>query len=129
MPTATMQVTTLRRSAARPGRDLRPQRPNRGSARSVQPITRPLAGVPAPEVRTRRLHDATTRSCGVARPYAGAVAPARARSGWRLTDRGIAVVLVVGAVLLAAAVTVIAATAVTVTSDTYHRAGFVIAQR
>jgi len=48
-----------------------------------------------------------------------AVAPP-APSVWRLTNRGIAVVLIAGALLAAAAITVITATAITVTSDGYH---------
>ncbi|HEY9291260.1 MAG TPA: hypothetical protein VIP98_08285 [Microlunatus sp.] len=41
-------------------------------------------------------------------------------AGWRLTNRGIAVVLITGAVLVAAAIMVITATALTVTSDDYR---------
>jgi len=54
---------------------------------------------------------------------ATAVGAATGSPGWRLTDRGIAVVLITGAVLLAAAVTVIAATAITVTSPDYVQPG------
>lgn len=49
-------------------------------------------------------------------------------AGWQLTNRGIAVVLITGAVLAAAAITVITATAITVTSDGYHSTGSALAQ-
>jgi hypothetical protein len=96
--------------------------------------------VPAPAVGRRLRVDA--RGC---RPEADAIESAeigRSRqttasariagsvaAGWQLTNRGIAVVLVAGAVLAAAALTVITATAITVTSEGYHPHGSALAHR
>jgi hypothetical protein len=52
-----------------------------------------------------------------------------ADAGWRLTNRGIAVIMVAGAVLAAAALTVITATAFTVTSDDYRPASSAVSHR
>ncbi len=133
MTTATLQAPALRDGGSRPRRTLRQARPGRGSARTPRPTTRSLAGVPAPAVRpgalAEELRIGAARSCTVVASTSAATVGPRARAGWRLTDRGIAVVLVAGALLLAAAVTVITATAVTVTSGSYHPAGSAIAQR
>jgi hypothetical protein len=43
-----------------------------------------------------------------------------AQATWRLTNRGIAVIMIAGAMLVAAALTVITATAVTVTAEDYR---------
>ena len=64
-----------------------------------------LSPVPAPSLRSGRR--AAVRSCRV-----DVAVPA---SGWRLTDRGIAVVLVLAAMIIVAAVTVIGLTAWRVT--------------
>ena len=61
---------------------------------------------------------AEARACTSAPVRRAAVAAGS--TGWSLTNRGIAVVLITGAVLAAAAITVITATAITVTSDDYR---------
>jgi hypothetical protein len=68
-------------------------------------------------------------SSGVALPYATTVWACRAdsvnrrSSSWRLTDRGIALVLALAAILVVAAVTVIGLTAWQVTSPGYQTMG------
>ena len=88
-------------------------RPTRPALRVVEPLPapgrtrtrRPGPGV-GPAARPRRLRfvappPARSSSCRPPVPPAAAVAPARATS-WRLTERGVAVVLVVAAALVAA---------------------------
>lgn len=58
-----------------------------------------------------------TRGCGDLGPTSGSVAT----GGLRLTDRGIAAVLVAGAMIVLAAVTVIALTAVAVTGEPHQQ--------
>lgn len=87
----------------RPGRQ---QRPGRGSGRAGGPHTRPANGVAPPRLRTDTAVGA--RAC-VAAP-----APVR------LTDRGIAVIMVAGMMLVVAALVVIGATAARVTSENYR---------
>lgn len=122
-------------------------RPARGGGRGTRPVSRSVSGVPGPSVDRRLRVDA--RACrpqpeprvdrGGARPRTRAEIgrPSRAglrvadpvAAGWHLTNRGIAVVLIAGAVLAAAALTVITATAVTVTSQDYHPHGSALAHR
>ena len=102
-------------------------RPGRGAGRSTRPIARSVSGVPAPSLDRR---SSVSRGCGPDIPQAVATPAVSAASiGWRLTNRGIAVVLITGALLAAAAITVIAATAITVTSDGYHSQGSALVQR
>ena len=104
-------------------------RPGRGAGRGTRPIGRSASGVRAPRLDRRR-PTSGPRAC---RPeLRDASVPAKALAaptGWSLTNRGIAVVLITGALLVAAALTVITATAITVTSDGYHSQGSAIAGR
>lgn len=92
-----------------------PARPVRGSGRRHGPQTRPAGAVEAPVLRLPR---AQPRSCAVVRPRTAPSAP-RA-SNWRLTGRGIAVVLVIGAMIALAALSVVGLTAVRVTSEHFQ---------
>ncbi len=113
--------TTSRR--ATPGRTLRSaptkrrqRRTSRSSAPAVRPLGRSYTGATAPEIR--RPVEAPVRSCRTdvaARPL-----PAMAKATWQLTNRGIAVIVIAGAMLAAAALTVITATALTVTAEDYR---------
>ena len=105
------------REAVQPARRSAPARvrPVRRSGRSIGPRARPAGFVPVPRLTPSTGHRA--RACVV--DFA-AQAPAPqpvARIVTRLTDRGIAVVLVAGAMIVVAAVTVIALTALRVTGD------------
>lgn len=107
-------------------------RPGRGGGRGTRPVSRSMAGVAAPALvgHTRPRPDARSCRPEYRRPAPITAAAADAVSaGWRLTNRGIAVVLITGALLVAAAVTVITATAITVTSDDYHPHGSALAHR
>ncbi len=88
-------------------------RPARRAGRSVSLQSRPVRLVPPPvPAAARPVIGPTIRSCAVAEG-----------TRWRLTDRGIAVIIVVGAMIIAAGVMVVAMTAVRVTSDTYQPSG------
>lgn len=124
-----MSAATLERPAVA-GRSAgttrtRQLRPGRGAGRGTRPVSRSVSGVAAPRLdRQSRAHSGS-RACSpeFRRSAVPAKAVAAASSGWQLTNRGIAVVLVAGALLAAAAITVITATAITVTSDNYHGQG------
>lgn len=88
------------RRTVRPGRGLGPPRHHLDRTR-----------------RLRRRGRSAARSCRIP---AGATHSASIAPAWRLTNRGIAVILVSGAILAAAAITVVTATAVTVTSSDYR---------
>jgi hypothetical protein len=90
-------------------------RPGRGSARAVRPVGRSATGVTAPKLRQPHVQARSCRVDATARPL-----PAVAQAAWRLTNRGIAVIMITGAMLVAAALTVITATAVTVTAEDYR---------
>lgn len=85
------------------------------SGRGVGPSSWRRIGVRPP--RVRRLQRSKPRGCRVDGADARAIPSG---TQWRLTNRGIAVILLSGAVVAAAAVTVITATALTVTSSGYH---------
>lgn len=100
-----------------------------GSPRPTQPRVRPARSRRGPSGRADRSRGPRLRpelfarfSTGgrarssVSRPQGCAVSTP---SQWRLTDRGIAVVLVAGLMVVVAAVTVVAATAIHVTGDSY----------
>ncbi|QDP97155.1 hypothetical protein FOE78_15565 [Microlunatus elymi] len=116
MSATTIETSAVRSSVDRPTRARRP-RPSRGSGRAGRPATRSVTGLDAPSLRRSPAGSAEVRGCSTAPVRRTAVAAGSA--GWRLTSRGIAVVLITGAVLVAAAITVITATAITVTSDNY----------
>ena len=86
-------------------------RPGRGAGRGRRPQTRPPRPVPAPSLGVDALVETTLEP---ALP-----APAIRQSSWRLTQRGVALVLVAGLMIAAAAVTVLTLTAVRVTGDNY----------
>ena len=103
-----------RRTPARPqpGRQVRPGRSRRGSGRSSVPTLRPAAFWVAPDSARR---SGAVRSCTPAAPVLAEVAVSRPT--WRLTDRGVAVVLVVGLMIMVAALTVVGLTAMSVTGE------------
>ncbi|MET1006061.1 MAG: hypothetical protein ABWX96_10955 [Propionibacteriaceae bacterium] len=93
-------------------------RPAGRSGRSLAPRSRPAHPVAAP--RLAPVVNPGVRSC-TAEPVREVVeAPAAVRVRTRLTDRGIAVILVAGAMIVLAAVTVVGLTAFQVTSDSYQ---------
>jgi len=86
--------------------------------------TRPGPGT-GPVAAPRRLRfvaqPATARACRPAAPGVGAVSsPRTGPSTWRLTERGLTVVLVLAAALVAASVAVVGLTALRVTGESYH---------
>jgi hypothetical protein len=95
--------------AEQPGRHRKRDRGDRRSSR------RKPRGVGPPRIRRR--HPALARGCRVPAPTSR---PPAVRRHWELTNRGIALILVSGAVLAAAALTAIVTTALTVTSPDYH---------
>lgn len=105
----------LRRTVDAPRRGrTAPARPSRGTGRRTGPEARPLQLVEAPTLR--RPAPARVRSCAAeAAPIASA--------GWRLTDRGIAVILTAAVMISFAALTVIGLTALRVTSPSYQPFG------
>ena len=118
-----MDVTTLEapQGAAAGPRALRPAAPTRSPGR---PGRRAGRGT-GPQARPARPLTGGTRvlrpqSCTVEAPTQRAVA---AGSSWRLTERGIAVVLVTGLLIVTAALTVVGLTALRVTGERYAGAG------
>lgn len=88
---------------------LRPKRRSaHGTGRALGPVSRPVRAAPAP----RLAPGARTRS----RSCTAEAAPVR----WRITDRGIAVVLVAGLMIVAAAAVVVTMTALRVTGEYYQ---------
>lgn len=109
------------RRADRPiTRPLRTGRPARGSGRAAGPILRPVEACPAPALTRRAV--ARARGCQLPEPDAelGPAAVAGIAAGWRLTERGVAVVLVVGLMIMVAALTVVGLTAIRVTGPSYQ---------
>ncbi len=88
------------------------RRPARRPSTGRGPVARPDGFVPAPTLRSVRRP--AVQSCRVE-----AAAPA---GSWRLTDRGIALVLVLAVMITVAAVTVIGLTAWRVTGTDYTMA-------
>lgn len=106
-------------AAARPtGRRLRRPGDLGGSARAFAPTLRPPAACPAPGLDRRPV--ARAHSCVIPAPLASPQRDRTAAATWRLTERGIAVVLVVGLMIMIAALTVVGLTAIKVTSDGYR---------
>jgi hypothetical protein len=101
---------------------VRPRRTRRGPGPGVRPSARPARAVPAPELR--RGSRLATRSCTVT-PEADR--PQTAAAGWRLTDRGVALLLVTAAMIVTAAVVVVGLTAIRVTGERYQSYGQVTA--
>ena len=116
---AQVQPTVLGRAAATrplPSRRLRPRRPGRGSGRAAAPTLRPATFWPASDVSRRPRTQG--RSCVMPQPQV--VAATVSEPTWRLTDRGVAVLLVVGLMIMVAALTVVGLTAITVTGEGYR---------
>ncbi len=99
----------------KPVRRVRPGRTGRGPGRTVGPALRPSSFWAAPA--TARRTGPAARSCT---PTPPPVAVAVSYPTWRLTDRGVAVVLVVGLMIMVAALTVVGLTAMSVTGDGYQ---------
>lgn len=127
-----MSVATIERSTTRPAPDAaaprvpsarssapvrqRPRRPGPGTG----PGTRPTRVVPAPSLAPAR--PLRPQACRTVAGAAAAAAPAPSRS-WRLTERGLAVVMVTAVLIVTAAVAVVGLTALRVTSESYHATG------
>ena len=88
-----------------------PRRRGLGSGRRNGPLARPTHAVPAPTLSNPQ------RSAVQACRLEGT---AVARLGWQLTDRGIAVIMVVALMIITAALSVIGLTAVQVTGPDYR---------
>lgn len=110
--TAQRTVAAPVRAPGRPGRR-HGRRHGRGSGPQARPA-RPLTGAPA-----RRPAVPRPQSCSVEAP--GRVVPGT--GAWRLTERGIALVLVTALLIVTAALTVVGLTALRVTGDRYAGAG------
>ena len=118
-PAQAAKAGTARSALGRSVRPLRPRRPARGSGRGAGPTLRPVEACPAP--RLAQTPVAAVRSCVVPSPEADvSLAPASSAPAWRLTDRGVATVLVVGLMIMVAALTVVGLTAFRVTGGTYQ---------
>lgn len=103
------------RSVVRPRR--RP-RPAQGSGREVGPRLRP--NQPVSRQSLSRPARSAAHACVMPMPAPAVPSPNASTAGWRLTDRGVAVVIVTGLMLMVAALTVIGLTALRVTSDGYQ---------
>jgi hypothetical protein len=119
-PTRRAPQPTVRTSAPSTAPTRRPRRVGRGAGPESRP-PRPL-GVP------RGVGPSSTRpqSCTVSAPSRAEPAPG---SRWRLTERGIALVLVTGLLIVAASLAVIGLTALRVTGDLYQPAGQTVLTR
>ena len=125
-----MNVNTLEApvGSATPSRTARasatttaPVRPGRRTGRGTGPEARPARRLGTPPVISR---GASPRGCSVTAPTLTTERTQSTTSGhWRLTDRGIALVLVTGLLIAAAALTVVGLTAIRVTGERYHHGG------
>ena len=97
-----------------PGTRRRPLRPGRGSGRTTRPQAQPPRPVRGPELE--RDSSSVARGCRL-------VGTRAIESTWRLTDRGIALVLATGLAIATAALVVVGLTAVRVTADSYLPTG------
>ena len=117
---------TPRRPGPGVGPTARPRRLRFTAPGRVRPV-RPGPGT-GPAAAPRRLRftapptNAARAACSPVPPVVRMAQPRARRSGWWLTERGLAVVLVLAAALVAASVAVVALTAVRVTGATYHPA-------
>lgn len=116
-----MTITTFE-APPRPDRVRRPtagaqpatrRRPGRGSGRRARPQARPARPIAAPSLAPLR------------RPSSGSCAGPPLPAAWRVTERGLGVIMIAGLMIVAAAVAVISLTAFQVTSETYHAYGSV----
>jgi hypothetical protein len=123
----TMNASTLEAPAASARTALRPSArvstPTRTRRRpGVGRGTGPQARPPRPLGLATPGRPLTSRSQSCAVDAPPVVEPARA-ARWRLTERGIALVLVAGLLIVTASLTVVGLTALRVTSDSYQAAG------
>lgn len=94
----------------------RTRRPSRGSGRLPRPAASPQTAIRGPRVDP--VDRARIRACAVT-----ASAPAIAgNEEWRLTNRGIAVIMVIGLIIATAAMIAIGSTFLRVTGDDYRPA-------
>lgn len=114
-----MSVAFAETTVDRPAADARVGQPAVAPSRPRPRRAGPGVG---PAARPRRVRFSSpavagpgARACEVAPPV-----PQQPSRSWRLTDRGMAVVLVVAAALVAASIVVVALTALQVTSESYH---------
>lgn len=116
----TSATTDTRLAPARqqPTRRVRPDRRRRGPGRNATPVLRPAAFWTARSGVGHPGHG--PRSCTPPAPPVTLAVAAADASTWRLTDRGVAVVLVVGLMMMVAALTVVGLTAMSVTGDGYQ---------
>jgi hypothetical protein len=112
---APARVDPERRSPTRP---MRPRRAGRGAGRTAVPMLRPAELRHAPGAARRP--PSQTRACVLPSPPTTRAPVASAATAWRLTDRGVALVLVIGLMIMVAALTVVGLTAVTVTDEGYR---------
>jgi len=87
-----------------------PRRRGLGSGRRNGPWARPTHAVPAPTLAKQQR--STVQACRLEGTTA-------ARLSWQLTDRGIAVIMVLGLMIVTAAFSVVTLTAIRVTSTDY----------
>jgi hypothetical protein len=99
---------------------LQKQRPARGSGRAAGPVLRPVVACPPPAAGRGAVRRA--RACSLPAPglTAARVSSISSAPTWRLTERGVAVVLVVGLMIMVAALTVVGLTAAKVTGAGYQ---------
>jgi hypothetical protein len=95
-----------------------PGRPRRRTGRGTGPHARPLRPLPPPGLSGSR--GSRAQACSVTAP---APAPLGRPAQWRLTDRGIALVLVTGLLIVTAALAVVGLTALRVTGERYSDVG------
>jgi hypothetical protein len=107
-----------------------PARTARGRARAGTPHLRPAAPLPAPTLAPTASPARHPRACVASVPETSRSTPnvqprhVDPRAGsWRITDRGIAVVLVAVAMVAVAALAVVVPTALRVTGDNYQPIG------
>lgn len=117
-PTVEFDVVSDRADRAR-GLSPAPGRRGRGAGRGRSPQSRPGRVPRAPLLDApplRQAREARVSSCTV-------TASAPASAGWRLTDRGIAAILVAAMMIVFAGALVVGLTALHVTSATYQSSG------
>ena len=95
-------------------------RPGWGTGRRVRPQARPARPLAAPRLTPTTA--ALPTACRVERPLSDPASPVQ-RSTWRLTERGIALVLATGLAIAAAALVVVGLTAMRVTGESFQSGG------
>jgi len=112
MSTLTITFEEIAADRARPA--LSPIAPaGRAAGRRLRPNTRPVRAVPPPSLTASARHT----------PQACVAEPTQSSASMRLTDRGIAVVMAVGLMIMVTALMVIGLTALRVTGPGYVPSG------